>query len=95
MGTSERSQESAKSQLVRQLQDQVTLWRSKYEALANLYNQLRTEHLDMLHKYRDMQLKVDSTRGLAEQRKQAKRDTQAHDFSKQETCMLHYDQHIQ
>ena len=35
------------------LQDLATLWRNKYEALAKLYSQLRTEHIDLL-----MQLKA-------------------------------------
>ena len=30
---------AAKDELIKQLQDQVTLWRNKYEALAKLYSQ--------------------------------------------------------
>ena len=44
---SANSQMLSKDELIKQLQDQVTLWRNKYEALAKLYSQLRTEHLDM------------------------------------------------
>ena len=54
------SQLSSKDELIKQLQDQVTLWRNKYEALAKLYSQLRTEHLDMLAKFKQMQLKANS-----------------------------------
>ncbi|OBZ68605.1 Endocytosis protein end4 [Grifola frondosa] len=50
----------SKDELIKQLQDQVTLWRNKYEALAKLYSQLRTEHLDMLSKFKQMQLKANS-----------------------------------
>jgi hypothetical protein len=40
------------------LQDRVTLsWQNKYEALAKLYSQLRTEHLDTLRAYKELQLK--------------------------------------
>ena len=41
----------SKDELIRQLQEQVTMWQKKYEALAKLYSQLRAEHLDMLSKY--------------------------------------------
>ena len=40
------------------LQDQVTLWRNKYEALAKLYRELRTEHLDLLSTSKQLQLKA-------------------------------------
>ena len=32
------SQMASKDELIKQLQDQVTLWRNKYEALAKLYS---------------------------------------------------------
>ena len=54
------SQMASKDELIKQLQDQVTLWRNKYEALAKLYSQLRTEHLDMLSKSKQLQLKANS-----------------------------------
>jgi chromosome segregation ATPase len=46
--------------LIKQLQEQVNVWRNKYEALAKLYSQLRTEHLDMLSKFKQFQLKANS-----------------------------------
>ena len=49
------SQMMSKDDLIKQLQDQVTLWRNKYETLAKLYSQLRTEHLDMLAKFKPSQ----------------------------------------
>lgn len=49
-----------KDELIKSLQDQITMWRNKYEALAKLYSQLRTEHLDMLGKFKQMQLKANS-----------------------------------
>ena len=39
------------------LQDQVMLWRNKYEALAKLYSQLPTEHLS---KHKQLTLKASS-----------------------------------
>ena len=47
-------------------QDQVTLWRNKYEALAKLYSQLRTEHLDMLSTCKQLQLKVNAQTAAGE-----------------------------
>ena len=40
--------------------EQINIWKSKYEALAKLYSQLRQEHLDLLGKYKTMQLKANS-----------------------------------
>ena len=54
------SQLASKDDLIRQLQEQVDTWRNKYEALAKLYSQLRTEHLDMLSKFKQFQLKANS-----------------------------------
>ncbi len=56
------AQMQGKDDLIKQLQDQVTLWRNKYEALAKLYSQLRTEHLEMLGKYKQMQIKAEARR---------------------------------
>ena len=46
--------------MIKQLQEQVNVWKNKYEALAKLYSQLRTEHLDMLSKFKQFQLKANS-----------------------------------
>ena len=54
------SQLASKDDLIKQLQEQVNVWRNKYEALAKLYSQLRTEHLDMLSKFKQFQLKANS-----------------------------------
>jgi len=51
---------TSKDELIKQLQEQVNVWRNKYEALAKLYSQLRTEHLDMLSKFKQFQLKANS-----------------------------------
>jgi hypothetical protein len=39
-------------------QDQVTLLRNEYDALAKQYSELRTEHLDMLSKSKELQPKA-------------------------------------
>ncbi|THV07630.1 ANTH-domain-containing protein [Dendrothele bispora CBS 962.96] len=71
------SQMSSKDDLIKQLQDQVTLWRNKYEALAKLYSQLRTEHLDMLSKFKQMQLKANSAQEVVDKMERMERDLKA------------------
>ncbi|KAF9225419.1 ANTH-domain-containing protein [Gyrodon lividus] len=67
----------SKDELIKQLQDQVTLWRNKYEALAKLYSQLRTEHLDMLAKFKQMQLKANSAQEAVDRMERMERDLKA------------------
>lgn len=64
----------SKDELIKQLQDQVTLWRNKYEALAKLYSQLRTEHLDMLSKFKQLQLKANSAQEAIDRMERMERD---------------------
>ncbi|EMD41891.1 hypothetical protein CERSUDRAFT_79505 [Gelatoporia subvermispora B] len=71
------SQLMSKDDLIKQLQDQVTLWRNKYEALAKLYSQLRTEHLDMLAKFKQMQLKANSAQEAIDRMERMERDLKA------------------
>ncbi|THH09606.1 hypothetical protein EW145_g1899 [Phellinidium pouzarii] len=71
------SQMSSKDELIKQLQDQVTLWRNKYEALAKLYSQLRSEHLDMLSKFKQLQLKANSAQEAVDKMERMERDIKA------------------
>ncbi|TFK30873.1 ANTH-domain-containing protein [Coprinopsis marcescibilis] len=71
------SQTATKDDLIKQLQDQVTLWRNKYEALAKLYSQLRTEHLDMLSKFKQLQLKANSAQESVDKMERMERDLKA------------------
>ena len=71
------SQMASKDELIKQLQDQVTLWRNKYEALAKLYSQLRTEHLDMLSKFKQLQLKANSAQEAVDKMERMERDMKA------------------
>jgi len=50
----------SRAEEARSLQDQVTQWQDKYEALSKLYGELRTEHLDVLSKGQQLQLKADA-----------------------------------
>ena len=77
IGANVNAQLGAKDDLLRQLQEQVTMWRNKYEALAKLYGQLRTEHLDMLGKYKQMQLKAGSAQEAIDKMERMEKDTRA------------------
>ncbi|GAA6005043.1 hypothetical protein JCM10207_008488 [Rhodosporidiobolus poonsookiae] len=72
-----QQQMSSKDQMIASLQDQVTLWRNKYEALAKLYSQLRNEHLEMLGKYKQMQLKANSAQEAIDKMERQERDMKA------------------
>ncbi|KAF8329121.1 cytoskeleton assembly control protein [Cantharellus anzutake] len=77
VGANINSQIASKDELIKQLQDQVTLWRNKYEALAKLYSQLRTEHLDMLSKFKNLQLKANSAQEAIDRMERMERDVKA------------------
>lgn len=46
--------------MIRSLQEQVAMWRTKYENIAKMYAQLRKEHLEMLGRYKEMQKQAQS-----------------------------------
>ncbi|EGS22716.1 uncharacterized protein CTHT_0011900 [Thermochaetoides thermophila DSM 1495] len=63
-----------KDDQIRALQEQVNTWRTKYEALAKLYSQLRHEHLDLLQKFKAVQLKAASAQEAIEKREKLERE---------------------
>ncbi|KAL1840341.1 hypothetical protein VTJ49DRAFT_555 [Mycothermus thermophilus] len=65
---------ASKDDQIRALQEQVNTWRTKYEALAKLYSQLRTEHLDLLQKFKAVQLKAASAQEAIERREKLERE---------------------
>ncbi len=67
-------QSASKDDQIRQLQDQINTWRSKYEALAKLYSQLRTEHLDLLQKFKGVQTKAASAQEAIDAREKLQRE---------------------
>lgn len=67
-------QTSSKDDQIRALQEQVDTWRTKYEALAKLYSQLRQEHLDLLQKFKSVQLKAASAYEAIEKREKLERE---------------------
>ncbi|KAI3627630.1 SLA2 [Malassezia furfur] len=71
------AQMASKDEMVAQLQEQAETWRSKYEALAKLYSQLRKEHLDLLAKYKQVQLKAGSAQESINKMERMERDVKA------------------
>ncbi|KAH7175952.1 ANTH domain-containing protein [Dactylonectria macrodidyma] len=65
---------TSKDDQIRALQEQVNTWRTKYEALAKLYSQLRHEHLDLLQKFKSAQLKAASAQEAIERREKLERE---------------------
>lgn len=69
-----QQQQQSKDDLIKSLQDQVSMWKSKYDALAKIYSQLRHEHLDLLGKYKNMQLKAASAQEAIDKREKLERE---------------------
>ncbi|GAQ44730.1 sla2 Src-like adaptor 2 [Aspergillus tubingensis] len=67
-------QNASKDEQIRSLQEQVNTWRSKYEALAKLYSQLRQEHLDLLQTTKSLKLKAASAQEAIERREKLERE---------------------
>ena len=67
-------QSQSKDEQIRALQEQINTWRSKYEALAKLYSQLRHEHLELLQKFKGVQLKAASAQEAIDHREKLQRE---------------------
>ncbi|KAI5292616.1 sla2 Src-like adaptor 2, partial [Ascosphaera acerosa] len=67
-------QVNSKDEQNRALQEQVNTWRTKYEALAKLYSQLRQEHLDLLQTTKSLKLKAASAAEAIEKREKLERE---------------------
>lgn len=50
------------------------MWKNKYEQLAKLYSQLRQEHLDLLTKFKSMQLKANSAQEAIDKKERIERE---------------------
>lgn len=64
----------SKDDQIRALQEQVNTWRTKYEALAKLYSQLRQEHLDLLQTTKALKLKAASAQEAIDKREKLERE---------------------
>jgi hypothetical protein len=67
-------QNQSKDDQIRALQEQLNTWRSKYENLAKLYSQLRKEHMDLLQKFKGVQMKASSAQEAIDHREKLQRE---------------------
>jgi len=77
IGANVGAQMNAKDELIAQLQNQIEIWKNKYEALAKLYSHLRGEHLDLLSKSKGFQLKAGSAQEAVDKMERMERDVKA------------------
>jgi conjugal transfer/entry exclusion protein len=77
IGANVGAQMGAKDELIMQLQNQIEVWKNKYDALAKLYSQLRGEHLDLLNKTQGFQLKASSAQEAIDKMERMERDVKA------------------
>ncbi|KAF2007194.1 ANTH-domain-containing protein [Amniculicola lignicola CBS 123094] len=69
-----QQQMGSRDDQIRALQEQLNTWRSKYESLAKLYSQLRHEHLQLLQKFKTVQLKANSAQEAIDAREKLSRE---------------------
>ena len=69
-----QQQMGSRDDQIRALQEQLNTWRSKYESLAKLYSQLRHEHLQLLQKFKTVQLKANSAQEAIDSRDRLQRE---------------------
>lgn len=77
IGQNVNLQMAAKDELIMQLQQQIEVWKNKYDALAKLYSQLRGEHLDLLNKSKGFQLKANSAQEAIDKMERMERDVKS------------------
>ncbi|KTW32862.1 hypothetical protein PNEG_04001 [Pneumocystis murina B123] len=64
----------SKDSYIKSLQDQIIMWKNKYESLAQLYTQLREEHIDFLSKFKQVQLKAASAQESIEKKEKIEKE---------------------
>ncbi|ODV95200.1 hypothetical protein PACTADRAFT_2905 [Pachysolen tannophilus NRRL Y-2460] len=74
---SAQQQLASKDELISNLQEQLNVWKNKYESLAKLYSQLRQEHLNLLAKFKKVQQKAASAQESIDKREKLEKDLKA------------------
>ncbi|KAI9307340.1 ANTH domain protein [Cunninghamella echinulata] len=77
INTNAQQRDASKDELIRSLQNEIQMWKNKYEALAKLYSQLRKEHIDLLNKYKQLQVKANSANEATEKLERMQADMRA------------------
>ncbi|PVI06623.1 ANTH-domain-containing protein [Periconia macrospinosa] len=94
-----QQQMSSRDDQIRALQEQLNTWRSKYESLAKLYSQLRHEHLQLLQKFKSVQLKANSAQEAIDARDKLQRELKTKNLEladmirERDRAMLEKDRH--
>lgn len=68
---------ASKDAQLKVLEDQVSNWAKKYESLAKLYSQLRSEHLNLLSKFKKIQQKISSAQESVLKKEKFEKDLKA------------------
>ncbi|KAK9457832.1 ANTH domain-containing protein [Dipodascopsis uninucleata] len=74
LNTTTSQQLTSKDEQIKSLQEQLATWKSKYDALAKLYSQLRKEHIDLMSKYKAMQVKAASAQEAIDRKEKLERE---------------------
>ncbi|KAI7858413.1 ANTH-domain-containing protein [Circinella umbellata] len=72
-----KQRDASKDEMIRSLQNEIQMWKNKYEALAKLYSQLRKEHIELLNKYKQLQIKANSAKEATEKLERMQADMRA------------------
>ncbi|CAI4049464.1 hypothetical protein SKDZ_14G0860 [Saccharomyces kudriavzevii ZP591] len=70
MDSTASKQLANKDEQLAALQDQLDVWERKYDSLGKLYSQLRQEHLNLLPRFKKLQLKVNSAQESIQKKEQ-------------------------
>ncbi|KAK9459953.1 ANTH domain-containing protein [Lipomyces oligophaga] len=65
---------ASKDDQIKSLQEQLATWKSKYDALAKLYSQLRKEHMDLLAKYKAAQARAASAQEAIDRKEKLEKE---------------------
>ncbi|KAK9448614.1 ANTH domain-containing protein [Limtongia smithiae] len=68
---------ASKDEQIKSLQDQLAMWKSKYDSLAKLYSQLRKEHIDLMAKYKAVQAKAASAQEAIDRKEKLEKELRA------------------
>ncbi|KAK9318648.1 ANTH domain-containing protein [Lipomyces starkeyi] len=68
---------ASKDDQIKSLQEQLAAWKSKYDALAKLYSQLRSEHIDLMAKYKAIQAKAASAQEAIDKKEKLEKELKA------------------
>ncbi|KAJ1975451.1 sla2 Src-like adaptor 2, partial [Dimargaris cristalligena] len=72
-----QQRDQAKDDMIRALQDQVNMWKQKYEALAKMYAELRREHLALLNRFKEVSARANAAADATAKMEKMQKDMRA------------------